>query len=331
MSRSALVGVLYSFLSAFLWATVYVATRFIMKGENGEVDPVTLSFLRFSAGGAVLLAIHRLTNRGNAFRLTVRSSLNIVLLSLFSFVGMSVFLFWGQKYTTAINSSMIMSSSPVFTMLLGLLIGERITGGQAAGMALSTLGCMMVIEIVTVEGFQYSANGFLGDFLVLLASFSWALAAILAKRIVTPGNDLAVTGWSMLSAAAALGVIELFRVDSIVMPTTNAVWLLTAYIALLPTALGFYAWNAALSRISLNVVNVMQYLTPIMTVALACLLLGETLNPIKLLGIALVLGGVILSAGFKHRKRSGKNPGKGGSTAAPFPAPAATGKAAAGD
>jgi len=302
MSGRAVSGVLFSFLSAFLWATVYVATRFIMKGGHGEVDPVTLSLLRFGAGGLILLAIHRLTNRGEAFFLTVRTGLRVALLSLFSFVGMSVFLLWGQKDTTAINSAMIMSSSPVFTMILGLFIGERIAARQTAGMALSTLGCMMVIGVVTTGGLRYSPDGFLGDFLVLLASFSWALAAVLAKRIVTPGNDLAVTGWSMIFAAAALGVIELFRLDSVVMPTTGAVWALAAYIALLPTALGFYAWNAALSRISLNVVNVMQYLTPIITVILAFLLLGETLNPVKFAGIALVLGGVVLSTALRRKK-----------------------------
>jgi len=302
MSSRAAAGVLFSLLSAFLWATVYVATRFLMKGGHGEVDPVTLSLLRFGAGGLILLAIHRLANRGEAFFLPVRTGFRVALLSLFSFVGMSVFLLWGQKYTTAINSAMIMSSSPVFTMILGLFIGERITARQAAGMALSTFGCMMVIGVVTAGGFRYSPDGFLGDFLVLLASFSWALAAILAKRIVTPGNDLAVTGWSMIFAAAALGVMELFRLDRMVMPTTGVVWVLTAYIALLPTALGFYAWNAALSRISLNVVNVMQYLTPIITVILAFLLLGETLNPVKLAGIALVLGGVALSAALRRKK-----------------------------
>ena len=55
MSSRAASGVLFSFLSAFLWATVYVATRFIMKGGHGEVDPVTLSLLRFGAGGVILL------------------------------------------------------------------------------------------------------------------------------------------------------------------------------------------------------------------------------------------------------------------------------------
>lgn len=306
MNKRTVSGVLLSFLSAFLWATVYVATRYIMKGDNGRVDPVTLSLLRFSAGGVILLGICRFTNPRGVFDFSFRDYLKIAGLSLFSFVGMSVFLFWGQQYTTAINSSMIMSSSPVFTMLFGLFIGEKITGRQSLGMGLCILGCMMVIEVVAADGFHYSRNGFTGDVLVLLSSLSWALAAVLAKKIVTPGNDLAITGWSMISASAALIVIELFRFDPVVLPTTGAVWTLVIYIALLPTALGFYAWNAALSRISLNVVNVMQYLTPIMTVVLAYGLLGEKLNPVQCLGIALVLGGVALSADLPLKRRRRK-------------------------
>ncbi len=302
MNKRTVSGVLLSFLSAFLWATVYVATRYIMKGDNGQVDPVTLSLLRFSAGGVILLAICGFTNPGGIFCFTPRDYLKIAGLSLFSFVGMSVFLFWGQKYTTAINSSLIMSSSPVFTMIFGLFIGEKIGKRQSLGMGLCLLGCMMVIEVVGADGFHYSRTGFTGDLLVLLSSLSWALAAVLAKKIVTPGNDLAITAWSMISAAAALAVIELFRVDRIVMPTTGAVWTLVGYIVLLPTALGFYAWNAALSRISLNVVNVMQYLTPILTVVLACGLMGETLHPFQGLGIALILGGVALSTDIRRKR-----------------------------
>ena len=50
-NASRKLGVFWSFLSAFLWATVYVATRWLMRGEQAKVDPVTLSLLRFSGGG----------------------------------------------------------------------------------------------------------------------------------------------------------------------------------------------------------------------------------------------------------------------------------------
>ena len=56
-NASRKLGVFWSFLSAFLWATVYVATRWLMRGEQAKVDPVTLSLLRFSGGGLLLFLI----------------------------------------------------------------------------------------------------------------------------------------------------------------------------------------------------------------------------------------------------------------------------------
>ena len=64
---------------------------------------------------------------------------------------------------------------------------------------------------------------------------------------------------------------------------------LLGYLAVFPTALGFYAWNAAMGRISLNLVTIMQYLTPIMTILMAWALLGETLSLFEIFGAVLVI------------------------------------------
>lgn len=296
MEKRKIWGLWWSFLSAFLWATVYIASRRLMGSETAEIDPVTLSLLRFAAGGAVLWGICFLKLRRRLFEFRLRDYGKIALLSQFSFVGMSIFLFWGQCYTTAVNSSMIMSSSPVLILLLGLFSGERISLLQGLGMAAGAMGCMMVIGVVTVNGFGYSSGGLAGDLLVLVSSFSWACAAILAKRIVTPGNDLAVTAWSLIFASVSLLAIDLCRWDAAVFPHSVSAWLLILYLALFPTALGFFAWNAALSRINLNIVNIMQYLTPVLTIFLAWLFLGETLGGFELAGTAVVLSGVLLAS-----------------------------------
>lgn len=106
---------------------------------------------------------------------------------------------------------MIMSSAPVLTILLGLFIGEKISLRQGIGMALGTLGCMMVIGVIAEHGFAYSPASFRGDLLVLVSALSWSIAAVYAKKVVTPGNDLAVTTWSMLFASVSLLVINCFR------------------------------------------------------------------------------------------------------------------------
>ena len=299
-------GVFWSFLSAFLWATVYVATRWLMRGEEAKIDPVTLSLLRFGAGGLLLFVFCLVVNRRALFRLSKRDYLRVAVLSQFSFVGMSVFLFWGQRYTTAVNSSMIMSSAPVLTILLGLFIGEKISLRQGIGMAVGTLGCMIVIGVVTEQGLTYSPTSFRGDLLVLASALSWSIASVYAKKVVTPENDLAVTVWSMLFASLSLLLINCFRMNEVVLPQSGAVWMLLGYLAVFPTALGFYAWNAAMGRISLNLVTIMQYLTPIMTILMAWALLGETLSLFEIFGAVLVIAGIGYSSWPKRKVAQGR-------------------------
>lgn len=162
-------------------------------GESRSRDPLPAAVQRRRL---LLFLICLATTPKSLFALSGRDYLKVALLSQFSFVGMSVFLFWGQRYTTAINSSMIMSSAPVLTILLGLFIGEKISLRQGIGMALGTLGCMMVIGVIAEHGFAYSPASFRGDLLVLVSALSWSIAAVYAKKVVTPGNDLAVTTWS---------------------------------------------------------------------------------------------------------------------------------------
>ena len=301
-------GVFWSFLSAFLWATVYVAIRWLMSGEEAKIDPVTLSLLRFSLGWVLLFLLCLALKPGSLFVLSKRDCLHVALLSQFSIVGMSVFLFWGQRYTTAVNASMIMSSAPILTILLGLFIGEKISLRRGIGMALATFGCMMVIGVVSEHGLTYSPANIKGDLLVFVSALSWSIAAIYAKKTVTRKNDLAVTVWSMLFASLSLLLITSFRRGGIILPQSGIVWGLLFYLAAFPTALGFYAWNAAMGRISLNLVTIMQYLTPIMTILMAWGFLGESLGRFEIAGSFLVILGVSCSHSSADTPQSAGRP-----------------------
>lgn len=289
-------GIFWSFLSAFFWATVYIVSRSLMSDENAKIDPVTLSRWRFSIGGIILFAICLVKYREQLFVLKLRDFFQVTLLSLFAVVGMSVLLFWGQRYTSAINSSMIMSSSPVLIMLLGLFIGEKINRFQLIGLVISTTGCMLVIEVISLGGWSYSLQSFRGDLLVFGSELCWAIGAILAKGIMKKHHDMAITAWSMLFAALLLSLIDLFRGNLGSISSDASTRWLVLYLGIFPTAIGFYAWNAALSRISLNIVSIMQYLTPMMVLVMAWGILGEHLNWLKIVGALLVIGGVLFSS-----------------------------------
>ena len=300
-SRSFNIGVCWSLLSAVVWSTTFVGARYLVA--NGQVDPITLSALRFLIGGLLLAVVGVIRYRRSFFALTVKELGWLALLALFGIVGMSVLIFYGLQSTSAINSSIIIELSPVMTILLGLLIGERITLGKAGGSALALAGCAIVVGIVTLQGIHFETGHLLGDLLVLASGLCWAINTVMGKKIIARLGGLRTTVWTM-----AFGTLELFLLQALLpvlarwgllkpiayaWPHSPRAWSILLFLAIFPTAIGFFAWFEAMRRIPLSLLNVMQYLSPPCTILLAWILLGERMPPVAWLGALLTLLGVM--------------------------------------
>ena len=67
-----------------------------------------------------------------------------------------------------------------------------------------------------------------------------------------------------------------------------------AFVSLVGTALAFVVWYEGLRRLSAGTVGVIGLLNPVTGVLLGALVAGEHLTPWQVLGIALVLGGIVV-------------------------------------
>lgn len=287
------IGVLWSFISAFLWSTTFVGARFLLR--DGRIDPVSLTMVRFFVGGGLLLAIGLLLYRKRLFAVATRDLLWCALLGLFGVAAMSVLLFLGQRSTTAINSSMVMQICPVLILFGGLFIGERLRAPQIAGVLVSLLGCLMVTGVVTLRGIEYRADHLTGDLLVLLSAACWAVYTVLSKPVVTRLGGFTATVWTLLFGALETALLWVVMPTPAVWPAGGDAWATVLYLAVFPSGVAFFAWYEAMDRIELSLLNVMQYLTPVFTIILAWVLIGERMNWLNAAGVLLVLGGVLLT------------------------------------
>jgi drug/metabolite transporter (DMT)-like permease len=288
------VGVFWSLTSAFLWATTFVSGRWLIGGDR--IDPVTLSMLRFLIGAALLAAYGWRFRKKDLVSVSFKDLAAMFVLSLFGIVGMSVFLFFGQKTTTALNSSMILQTSPVIMCALGVFIGEKITGMRVFGFTAAIVGCAMALNILTESGLRFSSAHLEGDLLVLCSAACWAVYSVFSKPVVKRLGGFGATVWSMIFGALELVVMTVLtpRTGPAV-PADAFSWLIVLYVAVFPTAVAFFAWFEAMDKIDFSLLNIMQYLTPVFTLALGWTLLGEKISLINFIGIALVIGGVIVS------------------------------------
>jgi drug/metabolite transporter (DMT)-like permease len=133
---------------------------------------------------------------------------------------------------------------------------------------------------------------------MLLAAAAMAVGTLLSRWACRHSDPLAVTGWHMLLGGLPLLALSLGGplADPLrLWPQLSlAQWGLVAYASLLGSALayGLFFWFA--SSGDLTGFTSLTFLTPVFALSTGLVLLGEHLQPLQWLGVALALGSVLL-------------------------------------
>jgi drug/metabolite transporter (DMT)-like permease len=101
-----------------------------------------------------------------------------------------------------------------------------------------------------------------------------------------------------VAGAGELIILRIIWPQPMIIPPVSSVslWWLIIYLGIFPGGIAFFAWYEAMAKIELSLLNIMQYLTPVFTIILACWLLGENVSLLNFIGIIMVLTGVILNS-----------------------------------
>ncbi|MEV0219943.1 EamA family transporter [Streptomyces sp. NPDC050704] len=191
-------------------------------------------------------------------------------------------------------ASLVLQVSAFLTILLGAAVfRESLTRYQWAGFAVALLGlgCTAFITDGSVTG--------VGIALVLLGAASWSVANIILKK-TSPPDVLAFLVWSSLFAPLPLFALD-FAVNGTAGYTQLAEHLdLTAVLSILfqaypNTVLAYAAWNWLLKEYPVSTVAPLSLLVPVFGLAGSALIFGERLSVPKLLCLALIVVGLIVS------------------------------------
>lgn len=192
-------------------------------------------------------------------------------------------------------SSLVLQSQAIFTVLFAvLLLGERPTRRQVAGLAVATAGIAVVAARL---GPDRPAVAFA---LVVGAAVCWGVANV-AMRRAAPPDTLAFMVW--VSATAPLPLLALSLLTEGPAADLAALrgidWTgvgALVYIAGISTLAGFGAWGALIRRYGAASVAPFSMFVPFFGVASAALVLGEPVRPTDVAGGVLVVGGVLFGA-----------------------------------
>lgn len=223
--------------------------------------------------------------------------------------GQFAFLFCAIKFGMPAGlASLVLQAQAFFTMVLGAFVfSERLQRKQLAGIALAIIGVLVLIE-ASLNGQHIAMSGFM---LTLAAAFSWACGNIFNKKIMQHSPRPAVMSlvvWSalipilpfLLSSLLLEGAAHITQ-SLITIDMTTILSLL--YLAFVATILGYGIWGALLGRYETWRVAPLSLLVPVVGLASAAVLLGETLTGMQLAGAVLIMAGLYINVfGFRVRR-----------------------------
>ena len=297
-SRRVLTATI-AFLIA-VWAFNYVTAKIALR----YMDPLTFASFRLLLAGVFMVLIYFFCLRLPVFAEAARArrsgwsrrDLWIFLYLGFFGVTMNQFGFTvGIRYTSVIHSAIISSLSPVYTLILAVILRlENATLRKVLGMGVAVAGVSLM---AAGAGIGRHSPTLFGDAITLSASLGFAAYVVLGKRVAGRYDSLTMSTFNCIFGALIVLPIAIQRAILIgsfahwrAFPWP--VWACMVYMALFSSAIAYVLYYWVLRYLEASQLTSFTYLLPIAATALGIIFLGERGSWLELLGGLFALAGV---------------------------------------
>jgi probable blue pigment (indigoidine) exporter len=268
---------------AFMWSSAFTSARMIVA----DAPPLYALSLRFLLSGLIGIAIARAL--GQNWQLTAGQWRAVVVFGLSQnalYLGLN---FVAMQTVEASVAAIIASAMPLLVALFGwLVLRNRLHPLAVAGLVAGFAGVGLIMGARITGGLDV-----FGVLLCLLGVISLTVAT-LSVRVATGagGNLLMIVGLQMLVGSALLiGPAMLLEV-----PEVNWTWQLAgafSYTVLVPGLAATWVWFLLVARIGAVKAATFHFLNPFFGVAVAAVLLGESLGIFDVIGVLVIMGGIL--------------------------------------
>ena len=268
-----------------------------------ELPSFTLVWLRVAVAALALLAIMRAL--GQRMPGAGRVWAAFFGMGLLNNVLPFVLIVWGQHRIASGLASILNATTPLFTVLAAhvLTTDERLTRLKAVGVVAGFAGAAVMIGADVWGGMGDNA---LAQLACLAGALSYGLAGIFGRRFRRLGVTPIATAAGQVCASTVLLLPLMLVVDrpwAGAMPHA-ATWAAVLGVGLLSTALAYVLYFRILTAAGPTNLLLVTFLIPVSAILLGVLVLGETLLPRHVAGMALIGVGLVCIDGRLLRLRT---------------------------
>ena len=161
----------------------------------------------------------------------------LLLCGIFGVAINQIFFFSGLKFTTPINASLIMLTTPILVLITSaIILKEKITYQKVFGIALGILGATLLV--VYGKQLSFEQSQLKGDLMIMINATSYGIYLVIVKKLLNKYNPFTVIKWVFtfgILFVFPLGIQDLLVTEWSSFP--NTVWLAVGYVLFFTTIL----------------------------------------------------------------------------------------------
>jgi len=286
------------------WGSTYLA----IKIGVSDLPPFLFAGLRFMVAGLILLALARALGDPLPRKSDWRT---LAIVGLLLLAGGNAFVVWSEQYIGSGIASIFVVTVAMWTALFDAII----PGGQGelnwrivAGLLLGFLGTVLLVGATPA---QILAADKRGPIALTMASASWALGTVYAKRHPTQSSPYMGAAFQMIVGGGAVALVGTILGEWPAWHLSARGIGAIAYLVVFGSILGFSAYSYALRHASATIVGTYAYVNPVIAVLLGWLLLHEPVGGRTFIAMAMILGAVLwIQLSHKLRRSDGRPAGR---------------------
>ena len=218
---------------------------------------------------------------------------------------------WSEQYIGSGIASIFVVTVAMWTALFDAII----PGGQGelnwrivAGLLLGFLGTVLLVGATPA---QILAADKRGPIALTMASASWALGTVYAKRHPTQSSPYMGAAFQMIVGGGTVALVGTILGEWPAWHLSARGIGAIAYLVVFGSILGFSAYSYPLRHASATIVGSYAYVNPVIAVLLGWLLLHEPVGGRTFIAMAMILGAVLwIQLSHKLRRSDGRTAGR---------------------
>ncbi|ATI03654.1 MAG: drug/metabolite transporter (DMT)-like permease [Cycloclasticus pugetii] len=287
MDKETIKALLYLNVASILWG----GNVFFGSYLKDFLGPWSIMSVRMLIGSFIFLfLLHQAGHLKGVTRLLGWKE--VFLIALSGTVAYQATVYFGLRYTTAINVGLINSLAPIaVAFAAAFYLKEKLGRQHWIAAFVSVIGLVFILSKGSMESL-YALRFNKGDLFILGSIFIWAVYSIAAKLAMAKVTPLVVTALGILLSTFIVIPLGVYEANYLIKPVINAeVIMAVVFIGIGPTVLSLLFWNKGVMIIGPARASLFLNMVPIYVIVLSSLLLDEVLHDYQLIGMVLIIGG----------------------------------------